>query len=438
MTQQIIIIGGGPGGIEAALTAARAGRPVTLISDGPVGGRAGWHSLLPSKAWLAAAEAAPHSGAPADIAALLERVTAVKRTWNNQSAAALAAAGVRVEQGQAVFLAPDQIALRDRDGEQQATYSGATVIAAPGSVPVFPPELRPDGRSVLAPRFLSKLDRLPATMLVIGAGATGCEAAYLFNALGVQVTWIIDQYGVLPGMHPDAGAFLAGALARQGVHQVAGQQVARLEREEGRVTAVLADDARYEAQMAFVATGRAPDVAGLNLAAAGLAAELNGRFPLTPFGQTSNPRLYLIGDADGGWMIANKAMNQGRIAALHAAGQPTAPYDPGLIIQPVYSEPGVAQVGHVGPSGALAEARIATGAALKAHLLPAAPGFLTLTYTPEDGLLRGALAAGPHAAETLAPVVVALKLGARLDDLAALYGAHPTLSELAFLAARAA
>ncbi len=438
MSEQIVVIGAGPGGVEAAATAARAGRPVTLISDGPVGGRAGWHSLLPSKAWLAAAEEAQVTGRAPNFAALLERLEQIKRDWNGGLQSRLASLGVTILSGQAAFSAPDQLKVAPADGSDSGTIRGATVIAAPGSVPFFPPPLKPDGRLVLAPRFLSRLSALPPTMLVIGAGATGCESAFLFNALGVQVTWIVDQFGVLPNFHPDAGTFLAQALVRQGVHAVVGQQVVDLERREGQVTAVLADNARYSAAQAFVAIGRKPDWSMLNLEAAGVGADANGRYAVDGFGRTANPAVYLAGDADGGWMIANKAMSQGRIAAMHAAGLLTKPYDPDVIIQPVYSEPQVAQVGRVFPAPGLTAVHLPYSAALKPHLLAQGAGFLLLTYDEQSGLLRGGVAGGPEAAGILAPIALALKLGAHLSDLADLYAAHPTLSELPFLAAREA
>lgn len=436
MSEQIVVIGGGPAGVEAAATAARAGRPVTLISDGPPGGRAGWHSLLPSKVWLAAAAHSRNN--PPDLTALLEELAQVKREWNGSAEAGLRALDVEIMQGEAVFTAPDQIAIRDDDGAMLGTYTGATYIAAPGSVPVFPPELKPDGRRVLAPRFLSHLSSLPGTMLVIGAGATGCEAAYLFNALGVAVTWLVDQFGVLPQFHPDAGVFLGQALVRQGVRMVEGQMVSRLERDEDGVTAVLADGARYRATQAFVAVGRRPDWSRLDLPAAGLQVQEDGRYAVDSFGRSANSSIYLIGDGDGSWMIANKALSQGRIAAQHAAGLLVPPYDPSLIVQPVYSEPQVAQVGEVLPAPGMRVLRLPYGASLKAHLLEDGAGFFLLAVGEADGRVRGALAAGPQAADILAPVAVALKLRAHVSDLAALYGAYPTLSELPFAAARLA
>ncbi|MFN2279292.1 MAG: FAD-dependent oxidoreductase, partial [Candidatus Promineifilaceae bacterium] len=212
MVKECVIIGGGPAGIEAAREAVKLGLDVTLVSAGEIGGRAGWHSLLPSKVWLAAAETAQELAAatggeaasqePPDI---IERIARVKADWNNQARQELEDAGVQIVYGMASFVSAEEVQVRDGEGNIAAAFSGKPVIVATGSAPFFPPGMKPDGRRVIAPRLLSKLSKLPATMLVIGAGATGCEAAYLFNALGVQVTWIVDQFGILPLFPEQAG-----------------------------------------------------------------------------------------------------------------------------------------------------------------------------------------------------------------------------------------
>ena len=269
---------------------------------------------------------------------------------------------------------------------------------------------------------------------MVGAGATGCEAAYLFNARGVSVTWIVDQYGILPLFEKGAGEALGATLAEQGVNIVRGQMVAELEREEDGVTAVLTNGDRHEAEMAFVAVGRRADLDNLNLWTVGLEVGENGRIHVDEHGRTSNPRVYLVGDVDGGVMTANKAQAQGRIAARHLAGVPVMPFELSTLIQPVYTEPQVAQVGDVGGK---TSTRVPFGQSLKSHLLAEGDGFLQLYYD-EDGRVLGAVAVGPHAADVLSPVAVAIKLGGGLEDLAGLYAAYPSLSELSFIAAREA
>jgi dihydrolipoamide dehydrogenase len=289
---------------------------------------------------------------------------------------------------------------------------------------------------VLAPRFAGKLDPLPKSVVVIGAGATGSEFTYLFNRLGVDVTWIIDPYGILPAFAPSAGQFLGEILERRGVNAVKDQFADKIEQTKNGVAVVTSDGARYPAEMAFAAIGRKPDLRRLNLEAAGLSIETGKAPAVDEFGRSSVPGLYFTGDAAGGPMVANRAMAQARIAGLHATGASPAPYRPDTVISAIYTEPQVAQVGTLAGEG-IQTVEIPFDTSLKTHLLPETEGFVQLAYNNERRVVGG-LAVGPHAADVLAPIALAIQVDAGLDDLASLYGAHPTVSELAFAAARAA
>ena len=442
MRKHVLVIGGGPAGIEAAQSAAQAGAKVTLISEGPVGGRAGWHSLLPSKVWLAAAAAAGHQqeglfagGGPSPApGAILPRLQKLKEAWNGQQVVALEGLGVTIISGVAALIGPNSVVVTDSDGRETTNLTGDALIVATGSVPFFPPKLRPNGKTVIAPRFMSALGELPASVAVIGAGATGVEAVYLFDRLGVQVTWIVDKYGVLPAYPAAAGELLAEVLVRRGVRLVRVEAADHIAETEDGIAVVMADGSREEAAMAFVAIGRTADLSRLELAAAGL--EVGpGRFPaVDSFCQTSVPGLYAVGDAAGGPMVANRATAMARVAGHHAAGAEVAPYNPDAVVAAVYSDPEVAQVGQLDGFGSK---RVGYNAGLKAHLLGEPDGFVELVYD-ESGRVTGGLAVGSHAGDLLAPVALAIQVGATVADLAAIYAAHPTLSELAFAAARQA
>lgn len=444
MTRKIIIVGGGPAGIEAAKAAARAGSQVTLITEGPVGGRAGWHSLLPSKVWLTAADTAglvaespglKTGDNRSDPAAIVAEIQAVKEKWNDQQIEDLKALDVEIVNGVASFESPQQLVVKDEEDQEVTRIHGQAIILSSGSVPFFPPGLRPNGKNILAPRFASKLDPLPESVIVIGAGATGSEFTYLFNRLGVEVAWIVDPYGVLPSFAPQAGQLLADILARRGVKIVEDQFAGGIEQTEGGVMVLTSKDERYQAAMAFVAIGRKPDLSRLNLEAAGLAVAAGQAPQVDAYGQTTVKGLYAVGDAAGPPMVANRAMAQARVAGLHAAGANPAPFRPETVIAAIYTEPQVAQVGAVTGEG-IETVQIPFKTGLKTLLLPEEEGFVALAYNPERQV-TGGVAVGPHSADVLAPVALAIQLNARLDDMAGLYPAHPTISELAFLAARA-
>ncbi len=447
MSNQIIIIGGGPAGIEAARAAAKNGADTTIISNSPLGGRAGWHSLMPSKVWLTAADALGlfREGKLLGLAGedptawpdgVMQRIKSVKGVWSGQQMEALQALGVKIVTGTAVFQSPTAILVKKGEDDPGETMTADAFIVATGSVPIFPPTMKPNGKTVIAPRFASGLNALPKSMVVVGGGATGSEFAYLFNRMDVDMTWVVDQFGVLPGIDPDASRFLKETLAARGVKLVEGQMARRIDQTDGGIAVVLEDGARCEAEMAFLAIGRKPDTAGLNLEAAGLTLE-RGTAPVDEYGRSAQPHIYLAGDATGDPMIANRAMAQAWVAGQHAAGQTPPPFAPETVISAVYTEPQIAQVGRLTGD----DVRIHTtdyGAGAKTHLLPAGAGFVKLAYEGENGRIVGAAAIGPHAGDVLAPIAVAIQVGMTAQELGRIYGAHPTLSELAFTAARQA
>jgi dihydrolipoamide dehydrogenase len=446
MSKKIVILGGGPAGIEAARAAVSAGARVTLVTDSPVGGRSGWSSLLPSKVWLTTGDTfglmseaeklgLTAEGGKPNPGAVLARIKAVKETWNSRQLALLTTAGVEIITGVGAFTTGREVTVKNSAGDEIAYLRSDAVIIAGGSVPVFPPALRPDGKRVIAPRMASNLDWLPQSVVVIGGGPTGTETVYLFNRLGAKVTWVVNPSGVLPHFAREAGQFVAEVFTRRGVQLVWNSTAERIDRAEDGVTVVLTDGAAYPAEMAFVAIGRAPDVSRLNLEVTG--AMMNGNAPqVDALGRTSVPGIYAVGDVTGAPMLANRAMAQAWVAGKHAAGAEVTAFREETVIHAIYSEPQVAQVGRVEGNG-LRQVRLEFADGLKQHLLSEGDGFVTLALNSARQV-TGGVAVGPHAADVLAPVAVAIQMNATVDDLAPIFAAHPTLSELPFAAARLA
>lgn len=446
MSKQIVVIGGGPAGVEAARAAATTGAQVMLVSDAPIGGRAGWHSLLPSKVWLTTADSLAllweigqlsmggQAAAQPSLQEILDRIQRVKERWNGQQKAQLEELGVQFMQGIGSFETSETLVVTGDGGESERLSADAFIVTT-GSAPIFPPRMRPDGKRIIAPRFASSLDDLPSRMIVVGAGATGSEFAYLFDQFGVDVTWIVDQYGVLPPFDRDAARVVADAFVARGVRLVEGQPAERIDTDEGGVSVVLAGGRSYDAEKAFLAIGRRPDVDKLNLEATGLTVR-NGMVSVDQYGRSHCSHIYFAGDVTGTPMVANKAMAQAWVAGKHAAGADPAPFPPGVVIHAIYTEPQLAQVGQVSGPG-IETVQIPYDAGLKAHLEPSGRGIVKVAYG-RNGRVVGGVAAGSHAADVMAPVAVAVRADLSVHDFGVLYGAHPTFSELAFAAARQA
>jgi dihydrolipoamide dehydrogenase len=282
---------------------------------------------------------------------------------------------------------------------------------------------------------------------------TGAEFVYAFNALGVRVTWLVDEYGVLPPFDRKPVAALVEVLKSRGVELLEGQATTKLEpdpdgSDDRGVIATLADGRTVRAEQAFVAIGRRPDVPILFFESLGLApvatGPAQGGIAVDAYARTTVESVFAAGDVTGGPLVVNKAYAQAWTAARMAMGVATPPLAPAAWVQAVYAQPQVAQVG-LTPDQARrrgVDVRVGTmpyRGALKSHLAPEmdVPGaFVDVVVGQSPDRVLGATAFGPNAAEVLAPVAMAIQLGATAAQLAASFPAHPTWSELGPAAAR--
>ncbi len=417
----ITVIGAGPAGIAATQEAARLGADVTLIESDHVGGRATWHSLVPSKVWLTAAA----HGEASDIEALQERIAATSKHMTGFYADTFP--NVKVIQGTAALNGTHSVTVNDE------TLDADAVIIATGSGPVFPEKIKPDGKRIIAPRFMSKLPALPRSLIMIGGGVTGVEYAGMFSALGIDVTLVTDLDRLLPMMDRDISTRLEETMV--GITIMKNSPVEAVTATENNATVTLQSGETLQAEMAFIALGRRVFTQGLNLEAAGL----TGGLTVDGYGRTAVTGIYAVGDVAGVPMTANKATAQGYIAARHALDQPVKPYNHHTVIDAVYTTPEVAQVGlneqNAGDRPLQVICRTYDGN-LKAKLIDGTEGMLKLLVDPETKALLGGAAVGVHAGDVLAPLAVALSYNGTLSELAAIFSAHPTLSEVLFDAAR--
>ncbi|MEJ2077127.1 MAG: NAD(P)/FAD-dependent oxidoreductase [Acidobacteriota bacterium] len=451
MSIRVAVVGAGPAGVAAARVAAGAGASVTLIGAELPGGRANWHSLLPSKVFLTATDMlgvtdrlealgiispGAHQAHPQR---LTERIRALSRDRSERTSSDLASRGVRFLQGKARFQDPHTVGVDGIDGSS-LTVEADTIVLATGSVPIFPPKLKPNGKEILAPRFVGKLDVLPDSMIVIGGGVTGAEFAYAFNKLGVKVTWLVDEFGVLPSFDSEVVDVLLEELKLRGVVLHRGVAAVSATAVEG-ATVTLRDENVFRSETAFVAIGRRPDSSGLEIEACGLAVGQAGGIEIDEYCRSEVAHIYAAGDITGPPMCANKGMVQGFIAGLHAATGQSRAYRPETVIEAVYTDPQIAQVGlHESAAAEKGQSvrslRVTYDSSLKAMLLGEREGFLKLLVDTKTGRIVGASAGGSHAADVLAPVATAIQLNATQEDLSTMFSAHPSLSELPFEAAR--
>lgn len=442
---EMAVIGGGPAGLAAAKEAGRLGTKVVLVELDQPGGRALWHSLVPSKVWLAAANllddltAANRLGlkgsqAHADLEQILERLQKVKHREDQRNHRFFKQYGIEVISGTGSFIDEHTIRVEDEDKKVAAVHADRIIIAS-GSIPIFPPNLKPDGKRILAPRFMSKLPELPKSIVVVGGGVTGSEVIFLFNSLGTKVTAVTDIDTLLPRSDRDISDFLEQSFRERGVIFQKNNPVQQIENHGDHVVVRSANSKPIETEYAFVAIGRKPDLRFLNIEKAGLEPSPEGAIAVDVKCRTSVPHIYAAGDVTGAPMLANRAIQQGRIAARNAASRKEESYNHNWSVEAIYTRPEVAQVGLTEISAAENDqkynvVRFDFSENLKANITDHHHGFVKILSEPQSNQILGASAVGDHTADLLAPIAVAIRGKLTLEELRQTSPANPTLSEL--------
>src|SRR5581483_7582239 len=350
LTPDICVIGGGPAGQRLAVTAANSGVPVVLIEKGRLGGADLAHGSGPSKALIAAAglydtlrrgPAMGVSGAPLQVnfARLREHVLAAAASVEPAfSAARLAALGIRVIPGEAKFVdrravVADGIVIRAR-----------RFVLATGAVPSLPAI---PGLAGVEPMRLDDafdLTRKPAHLLLLGAGPHALELAQAYNRLGVDTT-VIGGEAPLADEDPELAAIVLGRLAAEGVRFRTGKPVSGVARRRGGIRVTLAgEEEAVDGSHLLLAMGRAPNIAGLRLEAAGIAFDPDG-VVVDRLCRTTNRRVYAIGDVVAGPASVARAEHQiDRILLAILYRLPFREYA-GRVPQAMFTDPGLARIG---------------------------------------------------------------------------------------------
>lgn len=413
---RLVVLGGGPAGLEAARAAAPHAN-VTLVSAAAPGA---WRPLM-SQVWLAAVTAGLR-----DLLAIRARAAHAASAWQERCAATLAALDVELLTGRARLAGPGLVELEPADAGPVRRIAADAVIVASGAHDVFPAGLAPNQGRIIDAGALDALAALPASVLVIGDGPSGFELCHIFSLLGATVTWLVPETTPHSRLTPEVDGYLSRLLERQGVQLAPHASALQLSTDADQVTATTADGTSYQADLAVLTTLRRSDPEALGLPAAQAATDV--------YGQTKWRGVYLVDD-DLEPSTASVAMAQARAAALHAVGRSSAPADTRHIVRSFMARPQVAKLGRLATEGAHGSVTVALAEGVAAYVHDTPEGFLTLTWD-QAGRVAGALAVAPAAADILAPVALAMRLGMRLDELAAGYAPHPSLGELVALAAR--
>jgi dihydrolipoamide dehydrogenase len=447
---RIGIIGGGPGGYEAALVAAQLGAEVTVIDSDGLGGSAVLTDCVPSKTLIATAESmsdiaesgplgvrigaggSPEGQVAVDLALVNARVRHLARAQSDDIAVRLDKEGVAVLHGKGRLEGRSHIVAELADGTAE-TVAVDAVLVATGAHPRELPDAVPDGERILNWEQVYGLEALPEHLVVVGSGVTGAEFASAFTVLGSQVTLISSRDRVLPGEDADAATVLEDVFRRRGMTVLSRSRAGQVRRTSSGVQVSLVGGGTVEGSHCLMAVGSLPNTAGLGLEDAGVRLDNGGYVEVDRVSRTSTPSVYAAGDCTGVLMLASVAAMQGRIAMWHALGEAVTPLRLKTVAANVFTHPEIATVG-IGyeaiASGAVPARTVtlplATNA--RAKMQGHQDGFVKLYCRPATGAVIGGVIVAPEASELIFPLTLAVQRGLTVNDLASTIGVYPSLS----------
>jgi NAD(P)H dehydrogenase (quinone) len=446
---RVLIVGGGPGGYEAALVAVQLGGEVTVIDRDGLGGSAVLTDCVPSKTLIATSELMTEVAGSAELGVRLgngqttggvravlptvnARVKALASAQSEDIATRLAKEGIQFIRGTGRLDGPERVVVSLPDGGTE-TLAADVVLVSTGARPRVLPDAVPDGERILTWTQIYDLDELPERLIVIGSGVTGAEFASAYQALGSEVVLVSSRELVLPGEDADAAAVLEGVFRRRGMTVLSRSRAGAVKRTSGGVEVNLTDGRVVQGTHCLLAVGSVPNSEGMGLEEAGVRLDASGCVEVDRVSRTSARGVYAAGDCTGVLLLASVAAMQGRTAMWHALGDAVKPLDLHTVSSNVFTAPEIATVGwgqravDAGEIPArMVKLPLATNA--RAKMQGIHEGFVKLFCRPGTGIVIGGVIVAPRASELIHPISLAVEGNLTVDQLAHAFTVYPSLS----------
>ena len=441
-----ICIGGGSAGFNAARVAAGLGRNVAVIDGAKqLGGLCILRGCMPSKTLLYTAEVLHHArhadrfglkvtGARADMNAIHARKKRIIAGFARYRVDALTGGKFDLYRANAKFIDPHTLQLAD--GRK---LRGKHFLIGTGSKISVPPIPGLKAARCWTSDDVLDLDFIPKSVLVLGGGIVACELAQYLSRIGSKVTLVQRSPNILRGHSPDASRVVQQAFTDEGIALFTDTKLQSVASVRGGVTVRFMHNGRLVTRRAahlFNALGREPHTAGLGLAAAGVKTRPNGQIIINRWQQTSAPHIYAAGDCSGPEEIVHIAIEQGILAARHAAKvKGLKPVNWSLLLNVVFTDPQLATIGRLERD--LDEQGVKYLAAThpfndhgKSILMEANYGYVKIIAEPKRGRILGAEIVGKDAGELIHCFSAALAMRATVHDMLRAPWYHPTLAEI--------
>jgi NAD(P) transhydrogenase len=442
----IVVIGSGPAGQKAAIQGAKAGQRVLVIEQGArVGGACVHQGTIPSKTLrhsaLTLLNFKRHFGAivpltlrpDLELASLMSHLDHVVKAHERYMADQLARNGIDQWHGRARFLAPRLLEILSPDGSRRCA-TGEVIVIATGSRPRAPQEIPLDHEHILDSDSLLSLLYLPASLTVLGAGVIASEYASIFASLGVQVTMIDRGTSPVSFLDPELADYFVRSFTANGGRFLAQQEFTAVAWDGvAQVVTTLKSGEVVRSDKLFCALGRVPNIAGLNIPAAGITLTSRGFIAVDDNCQTIMPHIYAVGDVIGPPSLASSSMEQGRRAIRHALGlEVSNPLE--MIPVGIYTIPEIASVGldeHAARQryGEVVIGRAPFAELARGQIAGITDGLLKLVADAQGQRLLGIQIIGEGATELIHVGEVSLLAGCNIDTFVEHIFNFPTLAE---------
>ena len=453
---RVAILGGGPGGYEAALVAAQLGAEVTVVERDGVGGSAVLTDCVPSKTLIATAELMTAVEGAGELGVRLQdagdsprvdlaRVnTRVKDLAHAQSAdivRRLEKEQVRLVSGSGRLDGPQAVVVEGSGGGTGERLEVDVVLVATGAHPRALPTAQPDGERILDWKQVYDLAALPERLVVVGSGVTGAEFASAYQALGGEVVLVSSRDRVLPSEDADAARVIEDVATRRGMSVLSRSRMDSVRRSGDGVHVTLTDGTVVEGSHCLLALGSVPNTDGLGLEEAGVSCDERGFVEVDRVSRTTGRGVYAAGDCTGVLMLASVAGMQGRIAMWHALGDAVQPLDLAEVSSNVFTAPEIATVGwtqHQVDAGEVDAAVVVlelTGNA-RAKMQGVRDGFVKLFCRPGTGIVAGGVVVAPQASELIHALSLAVAARLTVDQVAHAFTVYPSMTGSVAEAAR--
>lgn len=442
---RIAILGGGPGGYEAAMVAASLGATVTIVERNGLGGSAVLTDVVPSKTLIATADTmarvanahnlgvkfADSSAAYADFTQVNQRLLDLAVDQSKDISSALERAGVTIIIGSGKLLDDHRLEVETDSGT--SIIEADAILLAVGAHPRELPSALPDGERIFNWKQVYNLTEVPEHLIVIGSGVTGAEFASAYHGLGADVTLVSSRDRVLPGEDADAAEVLENVFRSSGMTVLSKSRAAGVERRGDGVRVTLSDGRTVDGSHCLVAVGAIPNTAGIGLEEAGVALTESGHIKVDGVSRTTSPNVYAAGDCTGVLALASVAAMQGRIAMAHLLGDTVTPLKLKQVASNIFTAPEIASVGVSEADvesgkyqGDVFKLSLSTNA--RAKMMNVKDGFVKIIARKGSGTVIGGVVVAPRASELIFPLALAVTRKLHVDDVANTFTVYPSLT----------